>query len=95
MYKMGLEAAEEPDIKSATFIGSWRKQRISRKTSTSVSLTMLIPLTVQITTNWKILKEMGVPDHLTCLLNILYAVQEAMVGIGHGKMDWFENGKRE
>ena len=93
MYKMGLEAAEEPDIKSATFIGSWRKQRISRKTP--ASMTTLKLLIIWITTNWKILKEMGVPDHLTCLLNILHAVQEAMVGIGHGKMDWFKNGKRE
>ena len=44
---------------------------------------------------WKILKEMEVPDHFTCLLNILHAVQEATVGIGHGKTDWFKNGKRQ
>ena len=48
----------------------------SRKTSTSVSLTMLNPLTVQITTNWKIPKEMGIPDHLTCLLEICMQVKK-------------------
>ena len=47
-----------------------------RKTSTSASLTTLKPLTVWITTNWKILKDMGIPDHLTCLLGNLYAGQE-------------------
>ena len=60
-----------------TFTGSWRKQRNSRKTSASASLTMLKPLTLWITTNWKIRKEMGIPDHLTCLLRNLYAGQEA------------------
>ena len=48
------------------------------------------PLTVQITTNWKILKEMGIPDHLTCLLRTLYAGQEATVRTGHGSTDWFQ-----
>ena len=42
---------------------------------------------------WKILKEMGIPDHLTCLLRNLYAGQEATVRTGHGTMDWFQNGK--
>ena len=48
---------------------------------------------VWITTNWKILKEMGIPDHLTCLLRKLYAGQEATVRTGHGKTDWFQIGK--
>ena len=48
------------------------------------------PLTVWITINWKILKEMGIPDHLTCLLRNLYAGQEATVRTGHGTMDWFQ-----
>ena len=48
------------------------------------------PLTVWITTNWKILKEMGVPDHLTCLLRNLYAGQEAAVRNGYGTTDWFQ-----
>ena len=51
------------------------------------------PLTVWITINWKILKEMGVPDHLTCLLRNLYAAQEATVRTGHGTTDWFQIGK--
>ena len=50
-------------------------------------------LTVWITTNWKILKEMGIPDHLTCLLGNLYAGQEATVRTGHGTADWFQIGK--
>ena len=51
------------------------------------------PLTVWITINWKILKEMGIPDHLTCLLRSLYAGQEATVRTGHGITDWFQIGK--
>ena len=51
------------------------------------------PLTVWITINWKILKEMGAPDHLTCLLRNLYAGQEATVRTGHGTTDWFQIGK--
>ena len=52
------------------------------------------PLTVWITINWKILKVMGIPDHLTCLLRNLYAGQEATVRTGHGTTDWFQIGKR-
>ena len=48
------------------------------------------PLTVWITINWKILKEMGITDHLTCLLRNLYAGQEAIVRTGHGPTDWFQ-----
>ena len=51
------------------------------------------PLAVWITTNWKILKEMEIPDHLTCLLRNLYAGQEATVRTGHGTADWFQIGK--
>ena len=60
---------------------------------TSASLTTLTPLTVWITTNWEILKEMGIPDHLTCLLKNLYTGQEATVRSRHGTMDWFQIGK--
>ena len=56
-------------------------------------LAMLKPLTGWTTTNWKILKEMGIPDHLTCLLRNLYAGQEATVRTGHGTTDWFQIGK--
>ena len=51
------------------------------------------PLTVWITANWKILKEMGIPDHLTCVLRNQYAGKEATVRTGHGTMDWFQIGK--
>ena len=71
-----------------------KKQENSRKTSTSASLTMLKHLTVWIMVKlWKILKEMGIPDHLTCLLRNLYAGQEGTVRTGHGTTDWFQIGK--
>ena len=93
MYKLNLEKAEEPEIKLPISIGSSKKQENSRKTSTSASFTMLKLLTVWITTNWKILKEMGIPDHLTCLLRNLDAGQEATVRTRHGTMDWSKIGK--
>ena len=80
IFKLDLEKAEEPEIKLSISIVSWKKQESSRKTS--ASLTMLKLLIVWITTNWKILKEMGIPDHLTCLLRKLYADQEATVRTG-------------
>ena len=79
MFKLVLEKAEEPEIKLPTFTGSSKKQENSRKTSISVLLTMPKPLTVWITRNWKILKEMGIPDHLTCLLRNVFAHREATV----------------
>ena len=93
MFKLVLEKAEEPEIKLPTSAGSWKKQDSSRKTSISALLTMPKPLTVWIKINWKILKEMGIPDHLTCLLRNLYAGQEATVRTGHGTTDWFQIGK--
>ena len=71
-----------------------KKQKSSRKIPISAFLTMPKPLTVWITINWKILKEMGIPDHLTCLLRNLYAGQEATVRTRHGTTDWFQIGKR-
>ena len=91
MFKLDLEKAEEPEIKLPTSIGSLKKQESSRKTSTSALLTMPKPL-LWITTNWKILKEMGIPDLLTCLLRSLYAGQEAAVRTGHGTTHWFQTG---
>ena len=88
-----LEKAEEPEIILPTSIRSSKKQESSRKTSISALLTMPKPLTVWITTNWKILKEMAIPDHLTCLLRNLYAGQEATVRTRHGTTDWFQIGK--
>ena len=90
MFKLVLEKAEEPEIKLPTSAGSSKKQESSRKTYISALLTMPKPLTVWITINWKILKEMGIPDHLTCLLRNLYAGQEATVRTGHGTTDWFQ-----
>ena len=83
IFKLVLEKAEEPEIKLPTSTGSLKKQESTRKTSISVLLTMPKPLTVWVATNWKILKEMGIPDHLTCLLRYLYAGQEAIVITGH------------
>ena len=85
---LGLEKEEELEIKLPTSVGSLKKQESSRKTSTSALLTMPKPLTV-----WKILKEMGISDHLTCLLRNLYAGQEATVRTVHGTTDCFQIGK--
>ena len=93
MFKLVLEKAEEQEIKLPTSAGSWKKQESSRKTSTSTLLTMPKPLTVWITTNHKILKEMGIPEHLTCLLGNLYVGQEATVRAGHATTDWLQIGK--
>ena len=93
IFKLVLKKAEEPEIKLPVSSGSWEKEESSRKTSISALLTMLKPLTVWITRNWKILKEMGIADHLTCLLRNLYAGQEATVRTGHGTTDWFQMGK--
>ena len=67
MFKLVLEKAEEPENKLPKSAGSSKKQESSRKISISALLTMPKPLTVWITINWKILKEMGIPDHLTCI----------------------------
>ena len=93
MSNLGLEKAEEPDIKLSTVGGSQSKQGNSRKTSTSLSLTTLKSLTVWIITNWKILKEIGVPDHLICLLRNLYVSQEATDRTRCETADWFKTGK--
>ena len=93
MLKLDLEKAEEPEIKLPTSAGSLKKQESSRKTSVSALLTLPKPLIVCITTNWKILKEIGISDHLTCLLRNLYADKESVVRTGHGTMNWFKIGK--
>ena len=93
MLKLDLEKAEEPEIKLPTCIGSQKKQENTIKTSTSALLITPKCLTVKITTNWKILQEMGISDHLTCLLKNLYTGQEATVGTRHGATDRFQIGK--
>ena len=91
MLKLVLEKAEEPEIKLPTSAGSSKSKRVPEK-----HLFLLFPIDyakafdcVDRNKLWKILKEMGVPDHLTCLLRNLYAGQTATVRIGHGTTDWF------
>ena len=86
MFKLDLEKAEEPEIKLPT---SLKKQESSRKTSTALLITSK-PLTVNHNKLWKIFKNKGIPDHLTCLLRNLYVGQEATVRTGHGTTDWFQ-----
>ena len=93
MVKLDLEEAEEPDIKLPASDGSSIKQENIRKTSTSASMTMLKTDCVDHNKLWKILQEMEIPDHLTCLLQNLYAGQEATVRTGHETMGWFKIGK--
>ena len=95
MFKLDLEKAEEAQIKLPTSIGPQKKQESFRKTPTSALLTTLKTLTVWVTDCvdhklWKILQDMGIPDHLTCLLRNLYAGQEATVRTGQRTMDWFK-----
>ena len=77
----------------ASILWMIKKQESSRKTSIFALLTKPRPLTLWITTNWKILQEIGIPDHSTCLLRNLYAGQGAPVRSGHRMMDWFQLGK--
>ena len=93
MFKLALEKAEEPEIKLPTSAGSSKKQESSRKPSTSTLLTMPKHLILWITTNWKILQEMGIPEYLTCLLRNLFGGQEATARIEQGTVDWFQIGK--
>ena len=81
MFKLVLEKAEEPEIKLPTSPGLSKKQGNSRKTSPAL-LTTLKPLTVDHNKQCKILKGVGIPDHLICLLRNLYASQEATVRPG-------------
>ena len=97
MFKLAIKKAEEQEIKLPICAGSLKKEDNSRKTSISSLLTMPKPLTVWITIilkdNGNILKEMGIPDHMTCLLRNLYAGQEAPVRTRHGTTHWFQIGK--
>ena len=91
MFQLVLEKAEEPEIKLPTSAGSSKKQESSRNTSISALWAMAKPFDcVDHNKLWKILKEMGIPDHLTCLLRNLYAGQEATVRTGHETSDWFQ-----
>ena len=93
MFKLDLEKAEKPDIKLPTSIGSWQKQESSRKNIYFCFIDYIKTFDcVDHNKLWKILKEMGIPDHLTCLLRNLYAGQEATIRTGHGTTDWFQIG---
>ena len=92
-FKLVLEKAEEPEVKLPTFAGLSKKQESSRKTSISAFDYAKAFDCVDHNKLWKILKEMGITDHLTCLLRNLYAGQEATVRTGHGTTDWFQIGK--
>ena len=92
MFKLVLEKAEEPEIKLPTFAGS-KKQESSRKNIYFCFIDYARAFDcVEHNNLWKILKEMGIPDHLTCLLRNLYAGQEAAVRTEHGTT-WFQIGK--
>ena len=92
MYKLNLEKAEEPEIKLPMSAGSSKKQEFQKNIYFFLLITPK-PLTVNHNKLWKILQEMGLPDHLTCLLRNLNAGQEATVRTGHGTTDWFQIGK--
>ena len=92
MFKLDLEKAEEPEIKSSIMLDNRKSKRVLdiyfcftdyAKSMDCVDQSKL----------WKILQEMGIPDHLTCLLRNLYAGQEATVRTGHVTTDWFQIGK--
>ena len=94
MFKLVLEKAEEPEIKLPTSAGSSKKQESSRKNIYFCFIDYAKAFDcVDHKKLCKILKEMGIPDHLTCLLRNLYEGQEAAVRTGHGTIDWFQIGK--
>ena len=94
MFKLDLEKAEEPEIKLPTSVGSSKKQESSRKNIYFCFIDYAKAFDcVDHNKLWEILKEMAIPDHLTCLLRNLYAGQEATVRTGHGTMDWLQIGK--
>jgi len=95
MFKLVLEKAEEPEIKLPTSSGSSKKQESSRKNIYFCFIDYAKAFDYMDHKKlWKILQEMGIPDHLTCLLRNLYAGQEATVRNGHRTTDWFQIGKR-
>ena len=93
MFKLVLEKAEESEIKLPTPIGSSKKQEFQKNIYICFIDYAKAFDCVDHKKLWKILKEMGIPDHLTCLLRNLYAGQEATVRAGHRTTDWFQIGK--
>ena len=95
MFKLDLEKTEESEMKLPTSAGSLKKQEFQENIYFCfVDYTKAFDCMAH-NTVWKILKEMGIPDHLTCLLRTLYAGQEATVETGHGTTDWFQIRKGE
>ena len=94
MFRLVLEKVEEPEIKLPTSAGSSKKQESSRKKICFCFIDYAKSFDcVDHNKLWKILREMGIPDHLTCLLRNLYAGEEAIVRTRHGTTDWFQIGK--
>ena len=95
MFKLDLEKAEEPEIKLPTYVGSSKKAKEFQKNIYFCFIDYAKAFDcVDHNKLWKILQEMGIPDHLICLLRNLYAGQEATVRTGHGTTNWFQIGKR-
>ena len=91
MFKLDLEKAEESEIKFPTSVGSQKKARGFQKNIYFCFIHYAEAFgCVAHNKLWKILKEMGIPDHPTCLLRYLYSGQEATVGTRHGTVDWFQ-----
>ena len=91
MFKLDLKKAEEQEIKLPTYVGSSKKQESSRKNIYFCFIDYAKAFDwVDRNKLWKILEEVGIPDHLTCLLRNLYAGQEATIRTGHGTTDWFQ-----
>ena len=90
MFELDLEKAEEPEIILPTFAGSSKKQEFQKDIYFCFIDYAKGFYSVDHNKLWEILKEMGIPDHLTCLLRNLYAGQEPTVRTGHGKTDWFQ-----
>ena len=93
MSKLVLEKAEEPEIKLPTSTGSWKSKRVPEKHVFLLYWLCQAFDCVDHNKLWKIFQEMGIPDHLTCLLRKLYADQQATVRTGHGTTDCFQIGK--
>ena len=93
MFMLVLEKAEEPEIKLPTSAGSLKKQEFQKNIYFYFTDYAKAFDCVDHNKLWKILKEMGIPDHLTYILRNLYAGQEATVRTGHGTTDWFQTGK--
>ena len=94
MLKLNLDKTEESEIKLPISTGSSKKQESSRKNIYSSFIDYKAIDCVDNNKLWKILQELGIPDHLTCLLRNLYAGQEATVRTGHETTDWFQIRKR-